>query len=142
MRCQTHCPAPAATLRGPLLALGALAALALGVYVASLLGGVLVAAIVVVYATAIVSSVVWVRKYVRRPVPQADHAFVAVGWMRRCGYLTHAQADRCYLPRRAHALPAPQRILQNEKRPLALPSARPAVQGVVLAQDAESRLPA
>lgn len=113
MRCDLHCPAPAASLRGPLLALGALAALALGVYVASLLGGVLVAAIVVVYAAAITGGVVWVRRYVRLN-----------------SRVIRAQSR------------APQRILQNGKVPLALPAARPAVQGVVLPQDAESRLPA
>lgn len=110
MRCETHCPAPAASLRGPLLALGALAALALGVYVASLLGGVLVAAVVVVALVDVAGIVVWVRRYVRPRrirIPAADI--------------------------RMAALPAP---------PLALPAARPAVEGVVLPQDAESRLPA
>lgn len=72
MRCETHCPAPAASLRGPLLALGALALLALGVYVASLLGGVLVALLVAVYAAAVTGGVVWVRRYVRRSAKPRD----------------------------------------------------------------------
>lgn len=99
MRCDLHCPAPAGALRGPLLALGALAVLALGVYVASLLGGVLVAAIVVVYAAAVGGGVVWVRRYAWRP------------------------HKRVVNPVTAAALPSP---------PLALPAARPAVQGVVV----------
>lgn len=37
-----------------------------------------------------------------------DHAFVAVGWMKRCGHLAHPQADRCYLRRRDHPEPQPR----------------------------------
>ena len=113
MRCQTHCPAPVASLRGPLLALGALAAVSLGVYVASLLEGFLVALLVAVAVLDAAGIALWVR-LVR--------------------------------PRKARVIRAPsaipQTILQNEKAPLAVPAARPAVQGVVLAEDVESRLPA
>jgi hypothetical protein len=68
VRCEVHCPPGAGSvLRGPLLALGALGAASVGVYVASLLGGVLVAAVVVVYVLAVAGAWLFWRLHIRPP---------------------------------------------------------------------------
>lgn len=106
-------PAASSGLRAPLLAVAGLAVLSLGVYVASLLGGVLVAAVVVVYAAAITGAVVWVRKYAW---PRHKRVVNPVTLPTRVGVKARGSNPL--------ALPV--------GAPLALPAARPAVQGVVV----------
>ncbi len=114
MRCDLHCPPAASGLRGPLLALAVLAAVSLGVYVVSLLGGVLLAAIVAVYVTAVAGAVVWVRRYAWRPQPRIRVTL---------------QDGRLGAE-----------LVAGERR--ALPAGRSAVPGVVLGADAGEKLEA
>lgn len=87
MRCDLHCPPAGSALRAPLLAAAVLAAVALGVYVLSALGGFLVAALVLVMLTNAIAIALFVRLV--RP----------------------GQAVKIYRPEVA-ALPAPPRAIE------------------------------